>query len=281
MKELSIETRDGYKNSVLWYEAQKENAPLLIEIHGGGFMSGTNKKEKRICEEINQRLDINVASFNYRLAPKFKFPTATYDCFDSLKGLMVDESLNFDRNRIFLMGYSAGGSIAAGIVYMLLKEGVKTKGLILNYPFLDAAIKPRSRKYVRFSMPSIYMSYMNRVYYPDKKQRTLPLASPVLIEKEELKKFPKTLIITSFHDSLKYDGIKFKKAMDEAGASCELFEFEKTMHGFLEVVCRNSSFLEWWWGTPKLRRIQKQSYLDAMEKIIKFIADVLPLKYEH
>ncbi|KAJ5128173.1 AB hydrolase superfamily protein B1A11.02 [Penicillium atrosanguineum] len=80
--------RDGHASEVRIYHPEilrpREKTPLIILIHGGGFILGDNKQLNPYARAMSTLLDATVVSFSYCLAPEFKFPIAAYDCWDSL-----------------------------------------------------------------------------------------------------------------------------------------------------------------------------------------------------
>lgn len=60
MKELICKTRDGGEIKVLYYNAKRKNAPLLIEIHGGGFIEFSAYTDRKMCEDMAKQFDVNV-----------------------------------------------------------------------------------------------------------------------------------------------------------------------------------------------------------------------------
>ena len=59
----------------LYYPRGNPNLPLLIYLHGGGFIKGSIESHDKICRWIASRSGAAVASVDYRLAPEHKFPT--------------------------------------------------------------------------------------------------------------------------------------------------------------------------------------------------------------
>ena len=85
--------------------------PVVIYIHGGDWMFGD-----RSAPPVLFLLDYNlaVASIDYRLAPRNRFPTQIQDCRDALVFLRDDaKRLGIDPSRIGVMGESAGAHLAA------------------------------------------------------------------------------------------------------------------------------------------------------------------------
>ena len=272
-RELFLNRRDGGEVSTLFYSSHKPDSPLLIDVHGGGFVSGHHYSDDSLCSYLNERLDINVASIEYRYAPKVSYPVATYDCFDALLGLFNDTDINFNRNSIFLMGHSAGANIIAGLC-ILLEGQINIRGQILNYPFLDAYIDPGNRTKYRFSIPPFNMKLLNKKYYPNKVTRKDSLASPVYMDTQKAKIMPDSLIITCSMDSLREDAIKYANVLKSAGTFVEHIEYEDAVHGFIEMVAAEKIKRVWWLGKSLVNK-QYDLYSRAIDKICSFIIERL------
>ena len=92
--------------------------PVVVAIHGGGFVSGDNTSMmRRYVEYFNER-DIAVMSPNYRLAPKNIFPDPIEDVACAISH-MVDraDEYNIDPKKIILLGNSAGSHLGAMVAY--------------------------------------------------------------------------------------------------------------------------------------------------------------------
>jgi acetyl esterase/lipase len=86
--------------------------PVVIVIHGGGWIAGT--KEERVLE-IMPYLQMGFAAVNveYRLAQVSLAPAAVEDCRCALHWVFANaKKYNFDPNRVVLQGGSAGGHLA-------------------------------------------------------------------------------------------------------------------------------------------------------------------------
>ncbi|KAK4070234.1 hypothetical protein Purlil1_13530 [Purpureocillium lilacinum] len=62
----------------------RKSRPALINFHGGGFVLGRATDDARWISAAAVALDAVVFSVNYRLAPRYPFPTAVEDCADSI-----------------------------------------------------------------------------------------------------------------------------------------------------------------------------------------------------
>ncbi len=268
-KEIFVPRRDGGRVSVLYYDAGRPDAPLLVDVHGGGFVSGHHYMDDNMSALLRERLRVNVASIEYRYAPEAVYPVATQDCMDALEGLCADEAIHFDRDRIFLIGHSAGGNIVAGM--SLLAAGKrKLRGQILDYPFLDARIDPGKRPRILFSIPASVMKRFNERYFPDAATRGEALASPVYMSAAQAAQMPPTLVLTCSRDSLRDDGIRYAALLRENGARVEHVEIEGAVHGLTEMVTSGGIDDCWWLGKRQIAR-QRELFTEAVDAIAAFI----------
>jgi acetyl esterase/lipase len=86
--------------------------PAVVCIHGGGFRAGTREGYDGQCMRLAQHGYVAV-TVTYRLAPKYQFPAAVYDCKAAVRWLRANaKKYNIDPDRIGVMGGSAGGHLA-------------------------------------------------------------------------------------------------------------------------------------------------------------------------
>lgn len=85
--------------------------PVVLYIHGGDWMFGNRK---HAAGAFLTQYGIAVASIDYRLAPRSRFPAQAKDCRDALLFLYKNaKRYKLDPERIGVMGESAGGHLAA------------------------------------------------------------------------------------------------------------------------------------------------------------------------
>ena len=103
----------------------------LLYLHGGGFVVGSLESHHAICAEIADHAGAELISVDYRLAPEYRWPAQTDDCFSVLKQLLAE------KKSVVLLGDSAGGNLAAGLAVRAQAEGLSgIVGQILIYPAL-------------------------------------------------------------------------------------------------------------------------------------------------
>lgn len=262
--------REGIELEVLYYPASKKDAPLLIDIYGGGFVSGSIYLEDNLCSRFNRTLDINVAAVSYRLAPHVEYPRGTYDVYDNIRGLIADRELTFDRNNIFVEGHSAGGYMTATVALLSLQtQEFHIRGEILDYPLLDNSIEGLNLPNTRYGLPKFMIRNFNEAYFPDEKSTRESLASPLLASDDELRYLPPTLTIICGFDSLKFQAKHFHERIGSLGVDCSLICYEEAMHGFFEICSRGENGM---WFLPRKMRAKQFGYYDsAFQSICDFI----------
>uniref|UniRef100_A0A1I8BKB4 Alpha/beta hydrolase fold-3 domain-containing protein n=1 Tax=Meloidogyne hapla TaxID=6305 RepID=A0A1I8BKB4_MELHA len=111
----------------------KRNNSLIVFIHGGGFYDGA-------LLLLIKQLGLTIISIDYSLSPEVKFPIALLECEKVIKEIYNKkfEDLKIDKNKIALMGDSAGGCQCAVLCQRALrmerKEMIKCQ--ILIYPVI-------------------------------------------------------------------------------------------------------------------------------------------------
>ena len=86
--------------------------PAVVCIHGGGFRAGTRQGYDGLCLQLARRGYVAV-TVTYRLAPKYRFPAAVYDCKAAVRWLRANaDKYHIDPDRIGVTGGSAGGHLA-------------------------------------------------------------------------------------------------------------------------------------------------------------------------
>ena len=93
--------------------------PLVIYVHGGGWMGGTSRNAAAYANFPAVLADLAsrgyvVASLNYRLGGEAKAPAATQDVDAAIRWLKVHAAdYGIDKTRVAIWGGSAGGQLAA------------------------------------------------------------------------------------------------------------------------------------------------------------------------
>src|SRR3954471_9179852 len=104
------------------YDAREDRGagPLLVFIHGGGWVIGDLETHEPFCIDLALELDLPVVAVDYRLAPEHPFPAAFEDSLAAAR-LIASGPAELARQptSLFLAGDSAGGNLAAVIAAAL------------------------------------------------------------------------------------------------------------------------------------------------------------------
>lgn len=114
-----------HKLDIYYKEGIQDKQPVIIDIHGGGWMYGTKEINKYYNMVLASR-GYTVVSINYRLVPDADVGDQIRDCFSAFK--WVSENIkNYygDSENIFLTGDSAGGFLASHTAVINTSEKLK------------------------------------------------------------------------------------------------------------------------------------------------------------
>lgn len=250
-EEIEIPTRDGEQIEALVYRPKKgDTFPIILYFHGGAFMDGYGniKTHENIMRALALRTKSVVVGVGYRVAPAYTFPTAVEDGYDALQYVFHHaESFQGDRNRIAVIGDSAGGNIATVVAKMARDEnGPKLASQVLFYPittFLDEQFSSRE-KYASgyYLLSRAVMELARNSYAPEPSMWKNVYTSPLLAD--DLHNLPPTLIVTAEFDPLRDEGEEYGRKLSEHGVPVEILRFNGMMHGFISFyeVMRGSNF---------------------------------------
>ncbi|MBE6759176.1 MAG: alpha/beta hydrolase [Ruminococcaceae bacterium] len=95
------------------YPKDKPSSATVINVHGGGYVYGSTTPYKFYCCDLAAR-GFTVVSFNYRLAPKHKFPSPLED-LNLVMQWVLDHTADYplDPENILMVGDSAGAQLAS------------------------------------------------------------------------------------------------------------------------------------------------------------------------
>lgn len=90
-----------------------EKLPVIVNIHGGGYLYGTKEVYLHYCMSLAQH-GFAVVNFNYTLAPKKKFPNQLCEINMVMEWIREHkDSYPFDINNMFIVGDSAGAQLTS------------------------------------------------------------------------------------------------------------------------------------------------------------------------
>jgi acetyl esterase len=111
---LSIPAFDGTPLPARLYAPSRERLPVMLYLHGGGFVIGNLETHDSLCRQLALKSGAAVVALDYRLAPEHRFPVAVDDAWSAMRWLGQHAgSIGLDASRVAVGGDSAGGTLAA------------------------------------------------------------------------------------------------------------------------------------------------------------------------
>ncbi|KZL69512.1 lipase 2 protein [Colletotrichum incanum] len=209
--------------------------PAVINFHGGGFVLGQGTDDARWAGAVATALNAVVFSVNYRLAPGYPFPTPVEDSADSILQIVARaEEFRIDTQKVFLSGFSAGGTLALASWNILQdpdRWGYKFKflvpdisGIVLFYPLLDWTMtRPQKRQTCGrpdMTLPKSMTDLFDASYvYPPRprSERGDPRLSPGLMTDEMIDRLPPVHLCMCEFDMLLLEGQSFAERARSRG----------------------------------------------------------------
>ncbi|KAL4924548.1 putative esterase/lipase [Aspergillus undulatus] len=143
---VEIQSRDPsrkIKAHVYRAGSASEPCPVLINFHGSGFVFPYHGSDDEFCLLMSQRAGYTVLDVQYRLAPEHPFPAALNDCEDAVNWIL-QQAVKFDRARVALSGFSAGGTLALAASSTLFPRET-FHAVVSFYPPIDFYSPHRSK----------------------------------------------------------------------------------------------------------------------------------------
>ncbi|AJD45960.1 alpha/beta hydrolase family protein (plasmid) [Rhizobium gallicum bv. gallicum R602sp] len=200
---------------------------VLLYLHGGGFVVGSLESHHAICAEIADFAGAELISVDYRLAPEYRWPAQTDDCFEVLKHLLVSD------RQVVLIGDSAGGNLAAGLAIRAQQQRLLgIAGQVLIYPTLGgdlvsgSFIEMENAPGLRTSDVAYYRASLKA---PPGDPVAEPLAAASFAE------LPPAFITVAHFDPLRDDGRHYAAKLAMAGVEVWFREEPQLVHAWLRA----------------------------------------------
>ena len=234
--------------------------PLLVFLHGGGWMLGDLETHDAMHRIIASRAGCAVLAVGYRLAPEHPFPAGFDDALKAFAWARRESaSVGCDPARIALGGESAGANLSAAIT-LALAEADEPQPLfqMLVHPVTDMG----------FGLPSIdevegpglgreFLEACREMYLAGANPAD-PRASPLLAPSHA--GLAPAIVITAEEDPLRDDGEYYARALVEAGVETLAVRIPGLPHGFMflptELSAVDSAF-------DRIARLVRRYFADA------------------
>jgi acetyl esterase len=203
-------------------------APVVVYLHGGGYVVGGLHSHDDVCAEIRARTGLTVVAVDYRLSPENLHPAA----FDDACAVVAELG---GKGPVVLAGDSAGGNLAAAAAHALRGRGVSILGQVLIYPGLGGDVNTGS------SLTHAHAPMLSRddvLFYkdirhggppPEDDPTVYPLRDP------DFTGLPPTLAIGAQCDPLADDARDYASKIRAAGGRAHWVEEAGLVHGYLRA----------------------------------------------
>jgi acetyl esterase len=218
--------------------ADGARAPLLVYLHGGGFVIGDLDTHDEPCRRLCRQAETHVLAVDYRLAPEHPFPAALDDARAALRWARAHAAaLGADPARVAIGGDSAGANLAAVAARLAAREGAPPRAQLLIYPTTDGPTERPSRALFgdgwfldRADRAAFARHYTHGTGVGEEDPRISPLRAP------DLGALPPALVVTAGFDILRDEGEAYAAALASAGTMVRAYREPTLPHGFLHMT---------------------------------------------
>ena len=135
---------NGKSTSGTWagVEANKPKNGVLLYLHGGAFIFGSDKTHMKLAARIASNINFKAALPDYRLAPEYKYPAALEDVITTYQAIL---STGIRPDKIILAGDSAGGTLVLQLLNHIIVNKLKIPAAaVLLSPLADLTFSSKS-----------------------------------------------------------------------------------------------------------------------------------------
>ncbi len=211
-----------------WFTASGgENGPVLLYLHGGGYLLGSTESHRVLLERLARAVAGRVLALNYRLAPEAPFPAPVDDAVAGYRWLLGQ---GVAPQRIAIAGDSAGGGLTIATLVALRDAGETLPACAVPIsPWTDmegsgesmstrAAVDPMVQKDGLLGMAQAYLNGADPKH---------PLASPL---HADLGGLPPLLIQVGDAETLLDDTTRLEPKLKAAGVDATVEVWDDMIH---------------------------------------------------
>ncbi len=207
--------------------------PLLVFLHGGGWMLGNLDTHDAMNRHLAARSGCAILGVEYSLAPEHPFPAGLSDVNAAFAWACREaRALGCDPDRVALGGESAGANLAAALT-LQLRDGGRDQPLfqLLVHPATDLALTLPSMETIK--VPGLTRDYLEacRSMYIGRTDFADPRISPLRAARHD--GLARAIVLTAGEDPLRDDGEDYAATLARAGVETLMSRLPGLPHGFL------------------------------------------------
>jgi acetyl esterase/lipase len=218
-------------------EGAKGQLPVIIYIHGAGWVFGNAHTHDRLVRELAVGAEAAVVFPEYDLSPEARYPVALEQTFATAQWVAKHGTESgLDGSRIAVAGDSVGGNMAAALTLLAKQRGgINLLQQVLFYPVTDANFDTESYHHFEtgYFLRRDAMQWFWDQYTTDPEERAQITASPLRATTEQLTGLPPALVITAEADVLRDEGEAYAAKLRAAAVPVTQIRFGGIIHDFV------------------------------------------------
>lgn len=219
----------------LYRPSVNDDMPLLVFLHGGGWMLGDLDSHDAMHRHLAARAGCAVLGVEYRLAPEHPFPAGLDDVAAAFAWARREAgALGCDPDGIALGGESAGANLTAALT-LRLRDEAKAQPLFqfLIHPATDLTLSYPSIDEVE--APGLSRPFLEAccALYSGAAGTTHALVSPLFAERHD--GLAPAIVLTASEDPLRDDGELYARVLIAAGVETLACRLQSLPHGFMAL----------------------------------------------
>ncbi len=241
--------RDQYNLLDVYYpQGTTEKLPVIVSIHGGGYVYGTKEVYKFYGMYLAQQ-GFAFVNFNYHLAPKAKFPTQLTETNMVMEWMVKNaEEYHLDINNVFIVGDSAGAQLAsqfaaiysnpeyAALFPFTIPKEIKLRAVGLNCGMYEIGLVDKKQSGVESMTPALMKDYLGKD--GDKFGEMLKVKDHITAA------YPPAYVMTSYYDFLKEKAEPMYQFLKEKGVDAQWKCYGTEETKYMQHVCHVNMNLE-------------------------------------
>lgn len=222
------------------YAPAERSAPLpgLLYLHGGAYVMGGLRLGEATARMLVERAGVIVVAVDYRLAPEHPYPAGLNDSYAVLEWAAgKGEEYGIDRDRLGVLGESAGGGLAAALALLTRdRHGPRLIAQFLDAPTVDDRLDTWSMKTLPDTptWQSVNSPYSWRYYLQGTAEpggADVPIdAAPARATVEDLSGLPPAFVTAYQVDPTRDEGLDYARQLMRAGVPTEIHHYGDAFH---------------------------------------------------